>query len=661
MEWVSFWATAALALPTDDELRGTPGNVVPAAVAPQAAIASPALENAGGASAAATAAKPRAATTAVAPVAATAAGGGLASPTTPARPPSRGGATGAKAAAAAAGGSGVAAVLPGSAEAAAFSRLRVAAAAVRGVWSPRVLSRASVRRPLLTIQALKWLVDVLCTAGASARAAPILALWYAVSSDLLPAGRTCMPLVAQALAATAMWADGGGYGATAANAWTGVLRLVAASEEVERSRYDGELAVAEMQRQRGGASGGGQDSAAQSVIVQSPANASSRPRPRTTAAQARANAAASVREPFRRIIPSSSSGSAAADIPVRVVWAELAAVLARAGYVTVAKQLLIDVRRHAAGFRDGASARKAAAVASVIAVTEGDFTRATDDVEKLLQPSSGLEEESTSQDWLGNVLSLAAALRGKGRHGDVVALLAASVRCFSDAVHPQTATAGLASASGDNVEVDLDAVVALVRCRVALAAALAEWASARTSTSALSSPDANVLAGIRDAWDAAIEELTRAEGECREHVLSTPLLVEVLVAKVRRRTPLRSHRCAHSTSPCSLLSGAGKAGRVSVGPPRCCCSSCRQQHPCRSGDRVRRLDSRRRPSCWPSRLDIPGAHQRCANAGSALGRSGARLLLRPQGGHHARRRAARSRVGRPRLALPLPDGRRQRH
>lgn len=538
MEWVAFWTSVAAALPSADELRGSPGNVVVAAApaapppAPEApATATPAGGKARGAAAAAAPGK--------AALAADASPGGAA------RPSSRGGAAAAavagtaKASAPAAG--HVSLLAATGADAAAFTRLRMAAAAVRGVHSPSVLSHQSVRRPLLTIQALRWLVGVLCDAGASARAAPVLALWYSVASDLLPASRACLPVVATALAATAVWADAGGSSAAAANAWSGVLRLLAASDGIERGFFDGELAVAEMQhQQQPPPSDAGADGDASPLAKPAITKA---PRRRSTAAGRPGGPGSSFI--FRRCIPSSSSGAAAADIPVRVVWADLAAMLARAGYLPIAKRLLIDVRRHAKGFRDAATSRKAAAVASLVAVVEGDFGRVVEDAEALLQPSSGLEDESTAQDWLEVVTLLASALRGKGRHGDVVALLTAAIRGFSDAVYPPTVAVGLmgstappsaaaaAAAAGGGDDADLDAAAACVRCRLALARALVEWASARTSTAALCSPDANVLAGIREAWDAAVAELERAADSCRSLALSPLLLAEALNTKVR--------------------------------------------------------------------------------------------------------------------------------
>ena len=537
VEWVAFWTSVAAALPSADELRGSPGNVVMAA-APAAPPPAPEVP----ASATPAGGKARGAAAAAAP--AKAALAAEVSPGGAARPSSRGGAPAAVASAAKvsapAAGNAPPTAATGAEATAAFTRLRMAAAAVRGVHSPSVLSHQSVRRPLLTIQALRWLVGVLCDAGMSARAAPVLSLWYAVASDLLPSSRACMPVVATALAATAVWADAGGSSAAAANAWSGVLRLLAASDGIERGFFDGELAVAEMQhQQQPPPSDAGADGDASPLAKPAITKA---PRRRSTAAGRPGGPGSSFI--FRRCIPSSSSGAAAADIPVRVVWANLAAVLARAGYLPIAKRLLIDVRRHAKGFRDSATLRKAAAVASFIAVVEGDFGRVIEDAEALLQPSSGLEDESTAQDWLEVVTLLASALRGKGRHGDVVALLTAAIRGFSDATYPPSVAVGLmgstappsaatAAAAGGGDDADLDAAAACVRGRLALARALVEWASARTSTAALCSPDANVLAGIREAWDAAVAELERAADSCRLLALSPLLLAEALHTKVR--------------------------------------------------------------------------------------------------------------------------------
>ena len=507
------WSAVASALPNVDGMTGSPGN----------ATATPLSTTDTSMTVTVSAAKARvmASTT----PAKAAINDSAASPSV--RPTSKGGARS----------SSVAATLPsappvvGVAEAAAFSRLRTAAAAVRGVQAPNVISRQSIRLPLLTIQVLKWLVDVLSSAGLSARAAPVLALWYTTASDLLPSGRTCLPVVACALAAIANWADGGGYSVAATSAWAGVVKLLESSNESDRGYFDGELAVAEMQRLENGPNNAA--SGTKHSVVSSRVSRLIRSTPNSNYA-GHGHGDKRVYGLFRRSISSSSSGSGTADIPIRVVWVDLAAELARSGMLPLAKNLLIDVRRHATGFRDSDTLRKSLTVMCLIALSEGDFAFVLNELESLLLPAtgSGTDSEPTALEVLDVILLLSAALREKGRHGDIVALLTSATRRFDEAVRPINVSIGQPPTHQDR-DIDLDAAYACARCRLLLSQNLIEWACARTSTAALSSTDTNVLSGILDAWNAATQELAQADALCRLYGLTTMLHLEIVVAKVK--------------------------------------------------------------------------------------------------------------------------------
>jgi hypothetical protein len=539
-EWVVYWCSVSSALPSPEELKGHPGNLPvglvlaaapPVAVVQQGGIPpSSASKNLRGG--AAVAAKASGAEPIVPQIGVVAAKAGLD------RPLSSGGAKGGAAAATQPVlVSGEQAPIIGSdfnSEAAAFCRLRCAAAAVRGIHAPFVVSRVSLRRPLLTIQALQWLVRYLCEAGASTRAPPVLALWYCIASDFL--GQACMPAVAVSMAATAEWIDGGGCNVAAATAWSGVLALINASEEIERGRYDAELAVAEMQA-----------TAPPEKIVEKVGDTALAGISRASRLQEAAQAFGSfcairgIRSLARRNIASSTSGTAPVSVPVRTLWLQLATSLVRVGALSAVKRLVLDVRRHAEGFKDTITLWRCHIVECAVLTVEGAFESVIVQATALLTPNNDIiDDEATPTDWFEIVTLLASALLATNNHGDAVSLLTSAVRAFHEAARPTVISLAVDPASAiveptqsePGVGVDLDSAAACVRCRLFLANIIIEWASARKLNAASVAPDANVSSGIEAAWVASESELMSASDLCRQCGLPAALLVDVLTTQV---------------------------------------------------------------------------------------------------------------------------------
>lgn len=313
-------------------------------------------------------------------------------------------------------------------------------------------TKFAIKKPALTLHTLFWLVDQLFESGYVTHAAPVLAMIYTISSDLIDPVIARDTFTASVLARCSVWLDAANQRFPAAALFS---RLAAARldpfspnqtsqspyglgalslTDADRSALEGDVLLMELDsrnREKGLGGVNAKEIAKGNLTVGSGMVSALAEKKFLAALRGSSHGPAGLVTLHRRVIDKAE---------VHLAWSELANFAISVGMTRGARQLLLETVRHSTSFNDWATLSSVHIAEARISEVEGDGKVAVDVLLTAIQgqTESDMVGHADARTWFSIVSLLAKVLVDNRLYTDARKVLEASMRAFDGAAHPDT-------------------------------------------------------------------------------------------------------------------------------------------------------------------------------------------------------------------------------
>jgi len=313
-------------------------------------------------------------------------------------------------------------------------------------------TKFSIKKPAMTLHTLFWLVDQLVDSGYVTHAAPVLAMIYTISTDILDPATSRGTFSASVLARCSVWLDSvnqrfpagalfsrlaaGRPDPYSANQSTqsphglGALSLT----DADRSALEGDVLLMELDsrnRERGLSGVNSKEIAKGNLTVGTGLVSALAEKKFLAALRGSSHGPAGLVTLHRRVIDKAE---------VHLAWAELANFAVSVGMTRGARQLLLETIRHSTSFNDWVTLSNVRIAQARISEVEGDGKEAVDILLSAIQGQTDTDMvgHSDAKTWFSVVSLLSKILVENRLYTDARKVLEASLHAFDGAAHPGT-------------------------------------------------------------------------------------------------------------------------------------------------------------------------------------------------------------------------------